>query len=85
MEKFSLTPKINIIYILLKMDMDPDLIWEMGESMLKDAITTNAYDRLLKRCKNIFKDKVRMSDLLVPRSDKNCNRSSWTWAVGVDC
>ncbi|KAH8332493.1 hypothetical protein KR074_004265, partial [Drosophila pseudoananassae] len=42
------------------MDMDPDLIWQMGDSMLADVFTTNAYDRLLSRCKKIFKDKIVM-------------------------
>ncbi|KAH8277351.1 hypothetical protein KR026_009318, partial [Drosophila bipectinata] len=47
------------------MDLDPDLIWQMGDSMLTDVNTTNAYNRLLNRCKKIFKDKVGFLQKLI--------------------
>ncbi|KAH8356103.1 hypothetical protein KR200_011439, partial [Drosophila serrata] len=40
------------------MNLDKDLQREMAQSMLKDVISANAYDRLIKDYKKLFKDKI---------------------------
>ncbi|KAH8283971.1 hypothetical protein KR054_006293, partial [Drosophila jambulina] len=40
------------------MNLEKDLQREMAESMLKDVMSANAYDRLIKDYKKLFKDKI---------------------------
>ncbi|KAH8338466.1 hypothetical protein KR059_006003, partial [Drosophila kikkawai] len=40
------------------MNLEKDLQQEMAESMLNDVISSNAYDRLIKDYKKLFKDKI---------------------------
>lgn len=70
------------------MNLEKELQRDMAESMMKDVISSKAYDRLIKGYKKLFKDKVNKDPLICPNKSLLITlyyRLSWTLAVAVDC